>query len=336
MQLTKLRRKKYHVLKDEANCSQIAFERERKIVLYKKLRDQGCSENVAFEALKISRATFYRWRKRYYRKGVLGLEKESRRPFNIREKMWTLEDEIAVYKVRKKYKIWGKQKLAAILEREYNRKLSVSTVGRILSDLIKRGRVRPAYIYTSGKKPYKKRAFTGHAQRWQYGTKAKNPGEYIQMDHTIIDTDCGKQLRSFSAICPVTKIIFEQVYYRATSTTGADFLKQARDFFPFSIRSIQVDGGSEFMKDFESQCKAFNIPLYVLPPKRPQYNGNVERSHATLYYEFFSHYSHIHKLDTLRPLLKEYLNFYNSFRPHQSLKNKTPMFSWENNWRSCL
>ncbi len=47
-------------------------------------------------------------------------------------------------------------------------------------------------------------------------------------------------------------------------------------------RSIQVDGGSEFMKDFDAACQAKGIPLYVLPPKRLQYNGGVERINRTM------------------------------------------------------
>ena len=33
---------------------------------------------------------------------------------------------------------------------------------------------------------------------------------------------------------------------------------------PFTIESIQVDGGSEFMKEFEEDCQEFNIPLFSM------------------------------------------------------------------------
>ena len=42
---------------------------------------------------------------------------------------------------------------------------------------------------------------------------------------------------------------------------------------PFPIAFIQVDGGSEFMADFERRREALRIPLEVLPPRRPQWNG---------------------------------------------------------------
>jgi transposase InsO family protein len=54
------------------------------------------------------------------------------------------------------------------------------------------------------------------------------------------------------------------------------------------IRSIQVDGESEFMKEFEEACRELRIPLLVLPPARPQYNGGVERSNRIFREEFYA------------------------------------------------
>ena len=57
---------------------------------------------------------------------------------------------------------------------------------------------------------------------------------------------------------------------------------------PFAVKSIQVEGGSEFMKNFESECMKLKIPLFVLPPSRPQYNGGVERSNRIFREEFYA------------------------------------------------
>ena len=44
----------------------------------------------------------------------------------------------------------------------------------------------------------------------------------------------------------------------------------------------QVDGGSESMADFEEACYELDIPLlHVLPPRRPQWNGCVERTNRS-------------------------------------------------------
>jgi hypothetical protein len=42
------------------------------------------------------------------------------------------------------------------------------------------------------------------------------------------------------------------------------------------------------MKDFEEACKDLSIQLYVLPPKRPQWNGGVERGNRIFREEFYA------------------------------------------------
>ena len=60
------------------------------------------------------------------------------------------------------------------------------------------------------------------------------------------------------------------------------FLMDVVGALPFPLLSIQVDGGSEFIADFEE----VGIPLHVLPPRRPQWNGCVERTNRWARAEF--------------------------------------------------
>lgn len=39
---------------------------------------------------------------------------------------------------------------------------------------------------------------------------------------------------------------------------------------PFPIRALQIDGGSEFMAEFETACQQRGMALFVLPPRFPQ------------------------------------------------------------------
>lgn len=43
-----------------------------------------------------------------------------------------------------------------------------------------------------------------------------------------------------------------------------------------------VNGGSEFRDEFEQACEALNLPLFTLPPKKPEWNGCVERANAVV------------------------------------------------------
>jgi hypothetical protein len=256
--------------------------------------------------------------------GLEGLEDESRRPDNLRKSAWTRKEEKLVYRVRKRFNLWGKYKIAAILSREYNSNLSASTVGRIISKFIAKGKIKPVGFYF-GRTAKKRRAFDNHAQRWQYGMKTQEPGDLVQMDHATIRLSCGKIVKHFKAICPLTKLTIERAYTRATSAIAAQFLEYARKQLPFEIKSIQVDGGSEFMKDFEDACQSERIPLYVLPPRSPKFNAHVERGNSTVKYEFYYNYDGPPVLSIVNQRLQKFVEFYNTYRPHQSLRYKTPM-----------
>ncbi len=59
---------------------------------------------------------------------------------------------------------------------------------------------------------------------------------------------------------------------------------------PFPVKAIQVDGGSEFMAEFEAACQAKGVALYVLPPRSPQMNGAVKRCNGAWRDQFYETY----------------------------------------------
>ena len=93
---------------------------------------------------------------------------------------------------------------------------------------------------------------------------------------------------------------------------------------PFAIHGIQVDGGSEFRADFEAACKEKNLALYVLPPKRPELNGAVERAQSSWRYEFYACYDLPARLDKLQTYVDAFAHRFNHVRPHDALDGKTP------------
>ena len=77
---------------------------------------------------------------------------------------------------------------------------------------------------------------------------------------------------------------------------------------------------------FEEACAERGLELIVLPPRRPDINGGVERANRIFREEFyarkdFEEYSvrGIHA-ELTKSLLK-----YNHYRPHHSLRNRTPI-----------
>ena len=325
MQYTSILQKQtYHINNiDETDYSQIVWERKEKLDKMVLLRSEGCTEDVALEALSIKRSSYYRWKRSYSLFGLEGLENASKRPDKVHTSNWTHSVERRVYHLRKKFPLWGKQKITVIYKREYGQEVSESTVGRILTKLIKQGKIMPVR-FMFGKKETKKRIFNGHAQRWKYGMRAEQPGELVQVDHMSITMPGIGPVKHFNAVCPVTKYAVYQVYKEANSRNAADFLKIVQESFPFKVLSIQVDGGSEFMATFEEACFKAKIPLFVLPPRRPEFNGNVERGNGTAKYEFYAQYDAHPNLHTLQKKLLKFTHFYNSVRPHQGIDLLTP------------
>jgi putative transposase len=326
MQQYSLRVKSYRSFpKNDNFLSEIAKYRLDKIQTFEMLRAEGVSVEVVLAAIKLKKATLYRWRSALQKHGPRGLEPESKRPKQLRKIQWSRGLEQQVLSLRRQFPMWGKKTLCTLLKRDYGQEVSESTVGRILAHLIKLDKIKPVRFYYGHVKAKRCRVFNKHAKRLIKGMKAQAPGELIQIDHMSVSVAPGFSVKHFEAACPVTKMVMAQAYSRAGALNAKKFLELLIRKLPFPIQSIQVDGGSEFMSNFEDACKEYGIALYVIPPRTPELNGNVERANRTLRYEFYQFYKGIPELGELREALKDYLRLYNHFRPHQALKQETPV-----------
>lgn len=162
------------------------------------------------------------------------------------------------------------------------------------------------------------------ARRAPYGLTGEQPGDLVQVDVLHVRLLPGVTVYHFPAWDGASRWSVGQVYSRVSSRCAADFLDQLQARCPFPIRAIQIDGGSEFKGEFEQACQAAEIALYVLPPKRPQRNGGVERANGIWRYEFYASYPLPTTIRELRPLVQWWEQVYNLLRPHQALKQRTP------------
>jgi len=299
----------------------VAIERERKLNQIEQMVQGGMKRCDALKVLGLAKSTYYDWRKAFRERGIKGLVPKSTRPRRVRGPQWTAPDRRRVEALRRQRPWAGRAAIHAILSRDSDFTLSVSTVGRILAQGVERGRIQPAAFCDGRVKAKKRRTFKGHAQRLKPGRKAKRPGELVQFDHMTVHVD-GRTFKEFHAKDPVTKALHVKVGTSATARAAAIFLAEARERMP--IRSIQVDGGSEFMADFETACEADAIPLHVLPPRRPDINGHVERSNRTLRIEFWHGYRGELTVKAVNGALADYLDDYHRVRPHQALDWLTP------------
>ena len=310
-------------LRIDAETAGTAEQRLRALELVDEMVAGGMRRLDALKTIGLARSTYYDWRRAFQSGGAKALKPRSTRPRSVRRRRWTDADDQAVLKLRAKHPYMGKARLHAMLARD-GLALSVSTVGRILSKAIADGRIRPASFCEGRLKPKRRRNFDGAwADRWRYGDKAQAPGELVQVDHMTYTKD-GRTLKEFRAICPTTKHMVARVFWRATANNAKRFLRAMVEAMPFPVASIQVDGGSEFMADFEQACEDGRIPLHVLPPRRPQWNGCVERANRSARIEFWNRYDGPLTVADVTPKLAEYEFFHNYVRPHTALDCRTP------------
>lgn len=297
-----------------------AKEKLKLLDLWETLQLLGLTAGQAAAQVGAARSSLYRWR-RLKAKGPSGLEEGSRAPRRRRQPTWSAGLADAVRELRERYPRWGKDKLAVLLRRE-GWIVSVSMVGRILNHLRRRGLIKePARGYVSARKHRPKRPY---AIRKPKEYQARTAGDIVQVDTLDLRPLPGVILKQFTARDVVSRWDVIEVFSSATAANATAFLKTMQARFPFPIRAIQVDGGSEFMAQFEEACRAQAVHLFQLPPRSPKLNGHVERAQRTHTEEFWECYDGDFDLPVVRPALRAWEALYNTYRPHHSLAGLTP------------
>lgn len=285
--------------------------------------DYAKSHNVSATCrhFGIARSTYYEWKKRYRPDDLTTLEDRSSRPRRCRGRQWTAAEVEAVRRIREAHPRWGKAKIAILLARDGVR-LSASTVGRILT-LLKARRVLVeakrvlAFPHARHPRPYATRRPKG-------APVAAAPGDLVQLDTVQLRPVANVVRYQFTAVDVISRYSVVAVHTVATAATATAFLAILMARFPFPVRTLQVDGGSEWMAAFEAACQAAGIALWVLPPRKPQWNGCVERANRTGREEFWECYDGELDVPTMTGALQAWEDEYNTVRPHQSLGMRTP------------
>jgi len=312
--------------------SQTAKSRLQAISAWQALREAGYSAEKASQKLGVARSTIYRWQKRLQERKLRGLEDDSCRPKRLRTVSWSPELIETVLELREQYPRWGKEKLWVLLGRE-GWQTSISTVGRILSYVKKRGLLHdpPKIARTS----YKRAKNRPYALRKPKNYHIEQPGDMVQIDTLDVKLMPGVHFKHFTARDMISRWDILQACNQATANNARIFLETVQERLPFPLKAVQVDGGSEFMAEFEQACQEKNIRLFVLPPRSPKLNGCVERAQRTHTEEFYQVYADDWELPVMNKVLQEWERIYNEVRPHHSLDNRTPKEYILSNYPQC-
>ena len=272
------------------------------------------------EIFEINRSTFYRWRKKYKPKRVQSLEDRSRRPHKIRAKVVRNHQvEQQVCQIRRKYPYFGKKKIKRILERDHKINISVSSVGRILTQyrsILPKVKMQNKRIKTLKKK----RIRIAQVKKDMKGIIS----EWLQIDTIELNLRFRK-IFLFSAVDPLSKLYYLRAYQRATSFNARDFLFRLTYLHDDRIKYLQIDNGSEWEKYFVKEVEKRNITLVYNYPKSPKMNAFVERVNGTVQTEYLDRFYEETSVSKINEILYDCLIEYNFYRPHRSLNLLTPI-----------
>lgn len=314
--------KLYAYTRTQETLDALRSKHETRTKHWERLKSEGLSDAACGRIAGFSRASYYR-----SRAALEALKRGKTPPSKVRKRQnkprWGEKERQLILAIRRENPTYGKDKIAVILKRDHDCPISASTVGRILNVLKTKGLITAS---PSCRRTKRTRNFQGrHATPWKYKQyTTMQLGERVQIDH-MTATKNGVTVKHFQAWERQSKHIHAQIYSHAKSTAATKFLRELIAVAPYEITSIQVDGGSEFRAEFEKACAELHIPLIVLPPSKPAYNGGVERGNRTFREEFYDKKNILaDSIGALRYDLRNAVTKYNHYRPHKTLDGQTP------------
>ncbi len=132
----------------------------------------------------------------------------------------------------------------------------------------------------------------------------------------------------FVGIDDFSRELFAAILPDKTSLSASKFLTQVIDECPYLIECAYSDNGKEFKGNpdhhpFMLLCEQEKIAQRFTRVKRPQTNGKAERVIRTLM-GMWHRLEEFTSRNQRQISLNRFINYYNTAKPHASLKDKTP------------
>lgn len=277
----------------------------------------GLSISQVAEKVGVSRQTLHSWLARYEAAGLEGLVDRSHRPVSCPHQMSAVV-EAALLELRRSRPYWGPRRLVF--------ELAKRGVGPVPSEsgayraLVRAGMIDPAVRDRRSRK----------WKRWERGA----PMELWQMDivggFPLADGTSAKALTGIddhSRMCVCARLMA-----RERTRAVCDGLRAALATHG-APEQILTDNGKVFTGRFnhpvvevlfDAICREHGIEHLLTQPRSPTTTGKVERFHRSMRAEFLSNRSPFANLKVAQQALDEWVGYYNTARPHQSLDMATP------------
>lgn len=270
------------------------------------------------------------------------LEPESKAPHDTQNrKRISKEVEDKILKIRKDSRnVWGKVKIAIVLERDYQIKIDPNTVNNYLH---RHKLIDPKISLKNSRAWQAKRARENPENelfvryRPPKAIKDLAPGALVEKDmkyverQTRMTTNKGADnfYSQHTEIDSFTRIRSLELARDSTAQGSRKAHERTKKKFAFVIACENTDNGSENKKEFRDALKKDTVFHFYSNAGTPTDNPRVERSHLTDENEFYRKGGFKKTFEEQAEALKEWEHFYNWTRPHQALGYLTPIAFYE-------
>ena len=256
-------------------------------------------------AFGVSRATWYKWKRRYDTYGIDGLKNQSRKPHNIKNLKVTEELEKLVLELRLNNR-FGPMRIRFRLKRKYGVSLGTKTI----YNLVKRHKLNVLAVKL--KRKYKR-------------FEMKHPNELVQMDTKGPFYLKASRTKHYfiHVIDDCSRKVVSKWCNRRTSEAALSVLKEWVKLHG-KPNKVMHDGGTEFTStDFKNFLILNGIKDKQIPKGYPQEQGKVEAYNKIVISEFLQ----IEELKDEKDGAEKYESFVNSYnyeREHGGINGMTP------------
>ncbi len=264
----------------------------------------------------VCRQTMHRWLARYEGDGLEGLGNRSSRPTHCPHQTPPAV-EVMVLEMRRSHPYWGARRIAFELARKgVEPAPSESAVYRCL--------VRAAVI-----DPISRRRRRETWKRWERAA----PMELWQLDvvHGFLLAD-GSSAKALTGVDDHSRFcVSARLMTRERTQAVCDGFSSALKTYGLPSQ-VLTDNGKVFTGRFAQPpvevlfdriCRENGIDHILTQPRSPTTTGKIERFHRSLRVEFNTRQV-FRNLKTAQEALDEWVTYYNTQRPHQSLADSTP------------
>jgi transposase InsO family protein len=289
---------------------------------------------AALDAFPHKRSTLYNWKRILAENNgrLESLNEKKTSPNNKRKRIVDERIEKFIIDLRIAHPRTGKEKLKPLLDKYCKeqgiKSISISTIGRIVLDLKKKNKLptQKKLSYYARSDSFSERIKTKRKKIRRKDYQPEYAGDLVQVD-TIVKFINGIKRYIVTAIDLKSEFGFAYAYTNHSSASTADFFQKFQSVAPFTIRRIQTDNGSEFDFLFAEYAEKQNIIHFHNYPKCPKMNAVVERFNRTIQEDFIDWRREAlsKSIDKFNADLIEWLLWYNTERPHHTLRQIPPM-----------